>query len=49
MAALTLKTRSLAQTRWALAAGGVPPLRDEPDRVVVPAAAAFGAMLEFVE
>lgn len=48
MAALTLKTRALDETRRALAAGGVSPARDEPDRIVLPAAAGFGAILEFV-
>jgi hypothetical protein len=48
MAALTLRTRALAETRRALAAGGVSSARDEPGRIVVPAAAGFGAILEFV-
>jgi hypothetical protein len=48
MAALTLRTRSLDQTAAALETGGVRALR-EPERIVVPAAAAFGATLEFRE
>lgn len=48
MAALTFRTRSLDETRQALAAGGVD-AREEADRIVVPAASGFGAALEFVE
>lgn len=48
MTALTLRTRSLGATGRALAAGGITAL-DEPGRIVVPAAAGFGAILEFVE
>lgn len=46
MAALTLRTASLDSTRTALAA--VPTL-DEPTRIRVPAAEAFGCVLEFIE
>ncbi len=47
MAALTLRTRSLDATVAALQAGGVAGYWREPDRVVVPASAAFGCALEF--
>ena len=47
MAALTLRTHSLDRTAAALAAGGVA-ARREPDRILVPATAAFGVTLEFV-
>lgn len=47
MAALTLRTSSLDRTAAALAAGGVT-ARREPDRILVPATAAFGVTLEFV-
>ena len=46
MAALTLRTRSLDTAATALEAGGVA-ARREADRIVVPAAAAFGVALEF--
>lgn len=46
MAALTLRTRSLEQAASALATGSIP-MRREADRIVVPAAAAFGVTLEF--
>ena len=49
MAGLTLRTRSLALTRAALRAGGIEGVRDEDDRLVVPAAQAMGAVLEFRE
>jgi hypothetical protein len=48
MAGLTLLTRSLDQTAHALAAGGAPALR-EVGRILVPASAAMGCPLEFVE
>jgi hypothetical protein len=46
MAALTLRTRSLDHVVSALAAGSVNAVR-EPDRILVPAAAAFAIALEF--
>lgn len=46
MAALTLRTRSLDAAAAALVAGGITAQRD-PQRIVVPAAAAFGVTLEF--
>lgn len=46
MAALTLRTRSLADTRQALAVSAA---RDDGGRIVLPAAAGFGAIVEFVE
>jgi len=46
MAALTLRTRSLDRAASALAVGSVNAAR-EPDRILVPAAAAFGMALEF--
>lgn len=46
MAALTLRTRSLDAVAGALADGGVT-ARREPDRILVAAGDAFGAMLEF--
>lgn len=46
MAALSLRTTSLAQTRAALA--GVPTL-NEATRLLVPAAEGFGCVLEFIE
>jgi hypothetical protein len=49
MAGLTLRTRSLAITRAALRAGGVEGVRDDGDRLVVPATQAMGAVLEFRE
>ena len=49
MAALTIRTSALDQTRRALDAGGITLARDEPGRIVAPAAAGFGASLEFVE
>jgi hypothetical protein len=48
MAALTLRTLSLARAAAALQAGGIAPAQPSANRVVVPAAAAFGATLEFV-
>ncbi len=45
MAALTLRTTSLDRAAAALAAGGIAARRDG-DRIVVPAAAAFGVTLE---
>jgi Glyoxalase-like domain len=47
MAALTLRTTSLDHAAAALAAGGIA-ARREPDRLIVPASAAFGVTLEFV-
>jgi hypothetical protein len=49
MAGLTLRTRSLALTRAALHAGGIQGVRDDGDRLVVPASHAMGAVLEFRE
>lgn len=49
MAALGLRTRSLDAAAAALAAGGIAGVRREDHRIVVPAAAAFGATLEFRE
>ena len=49
MAALSLRTRSLEHTAQALAAGQVQGARREARRIIVPAAAAFGATLEFHE
>jgi hypothetical protein len=48
MAALTLRTTSLDQAATALEAGAVAGVRRESGRLLVPAAAAFGATLEFV-
>ncbi|HVC60798.1 MAG TPA: VOC family protein [Acetobacteraceae bacterium] len=48
MAALTLRTRSLESVAQALRAGGIVGARRESDRIVVPAAAAFGTLLEFI-
>ena len=47
MAALTLRTRSLDAVAEALQAGGIAGARRESDRIVVPASAAFGTVLEF--
>ena len=47
MAALTLRTLSLARAAAALQAGGIAPAQSSANRLVVPAAAAFGATLEF--
>jgi hypothetical protein len=49
MAALTLRSKSLEATARALQAGGIAGARHEGDRIVVPAAAAFGTVLEFRE
>jgi len=49
MAALTLRTRSLAAVDAALRAGGIDTARREDQRIVVPATAAFGTALEFRE
>ena len=46
MAALTVRTRGLAQAAAALAAGGVA-VRHEAGRILVPAAAAMGCPIEF--
>ena len=48
MAALTFVTASLAATRHALAGASVRPSIDTETRVVIPAACAFGVVLEFV-
>jgi hypothetical protein len=48
MAALSFRTRSLDAAAAALAAGGVVGARRDAHRIIVPAAAAFGATLEFV-
>ncbi len=47
MAAMTLRTTSLDRAAAALAAGGIA-ARREPDRILVPATAAFGVTVEFV-
>jgi hypothetical protein len=47
MAALTIRTRSLDAAAAALAAGKIRDVYRGPDRIVVPAAEAFGATLEF--
>jgi hypothetical protein len=47
MAALTFRTLSLDRAAAALREGGVAGVRRENDRVLVPAASAFGAALEF--
>ena len=47
MAALTIRTRSLERAAAALAAGRINGVRQEPDRIVVPAAETFGVTLEF--
>lgn len=47
MAALTFRTTSLDRAEAALAAGGIV-ARRHADRIVVPAAGAFGSVLEFV-
>lgn len=49
MAALTLRTRSLEAVADALRVGGIPGARRGSDRIVVPASAAFGTVLEFRE
>jgi len=49
MAALTIRTASLAAAARALAGGGVTAARVEPQRIVVPASAAMNVALEFVE
>ncbi len=48
MAGLSFRTRSLDMAAAALAAGGITGVRREANRIVVPAAAAFGAVVEFV-
>jgi hypothetical protein len=48
MAALTFRTRSLTAAAASLQAGGIP-VRHAADRLVVPAAAAFGVTLEFLQ
>jgi len=47
MAALTIRTRSLERTAAALAAGRIAGVHRQADRIVVPAAEAFGVALEF--
>lgn len=49
MAALTVRTASLAQAAQALEAGGVTAARCEERRILVPATAAMNVALEFVE
>jgi len=49
MAGLTFRTRSLDAAAAAFAAGQVAGVRRDDRRIVVPATAAFGAVLEFVE
>ena len=48
MAALAFRTHSLDTAAAALAAGGIAGVRRDARHVVVPAGAAFGALLEFV-
>jgi hypothetical protein len=47
MAALTIRTRSLHRAAAALQAGGIAGVRQDADRIVVPASEAFGVTLEF--
>jgi len=49
MAALTIRTASLAQAARVLQAGGISRARVEPQRILVPAADAMNVALEFVE
>jgi Glyoxalase-like domain len=49
MAALTLRALSLEVVADALRVGGIANVRRESDRIVVPASAAFGTVLEFRE
>lgn len=49
MAGLSLRTRSLAAAAKALETGGIRGVQRDEHRIVVPAAAAFGATLEFHE
>ena len=49
MAALTFRTPSLAKTREALRAGNIAGVRDDDQRLVVPASQAMGVVLEFRE
>ncbi len=49
MAALSLRTRSLDQAAAALSAGQIEGAWREDNRIVVPASAAFGCAIEFVE
>lgn len=49
MAGLTIRTASLASAAAALSAGSVPTMQIGNERILVPAAAAFNVMLEFVE
>jgi Glyoxalase-like domain len=48
MAALSFRVTALDRTAAALAAGGIAGVRREEQRIVVPAASACGAALEFV-
>ncbi|KAA5608398.1 VOC family protein [Rhodovastum atsumiense] len=48
MVALELRVGSLAVARAALAEGGIADVREQPDRVVVPAAVAAGVTLAFI-
>jgi hypothetical protein len=49
MAALSFRTRSLDQAAAALAAGGIAGVRREAGGIIVPATAAFGATVAFVD
>ncbi len=49
MAALSIRTRDLAQAEAAFAAGGVTGLRRDGGRIVVPSSHAMGTVLEFHE
>ena len=49
MAALTVRTRSIAAAAKALEAGGIEAAQSEGQRIVVPAAAAMNVTVEFVE
>ena len=49
MAALSIRTASLSQAARALQAGGISRVQIEPQRILVPAAAAMNVALEFVE
>lgn len=49
MAALTIRTASLAAAAGALEAGGITAARVEPRHIAVPASAAMNVVLEFVE
>lgn len=49
MAGLSFRTRSLGKAAAALTAGGIPGVARKDGRLIVPARAALGAVLEFVE